>query len=389
MKTSNILLSFVTTIVLVAFTPMLVACAGSSPGVFEQILSVIPDTESNRAMVAINDYVQIQKQLQVDAPLKDATPEEQMTYVKDLYSLDGLEKILTFAATVGFVNNNSSYLLQSLEALSRMELGYWSIDQEVSAGWPPINVSIVKGRFNPEMSRQALAESAKDDPPSTEIYNENTIYGWGGDNEINLGKRLSPPAYDMLGRGGRFVFQDNYAFRTNQTSTIKLVLDAQKGKHVSLAEVSEFSLIAKELFSHGAMSAYLTNQTQSFEITRDLLAASSQSGVQDVDEYFSKGPILLPYQTIGLAIAKDKKGPFALIILVHTDEKTAEENASLLQQRINQTSSFITSINWTTMFTNTSVTNRGRVLTAKLYGPDIGRNWLAWYFNHDPLILHE
>jgi hypothetical protein len=312
-----------------------------------------------------------------------------MTYVKDLYSLDGLEKILTFAATVGFVNNNSSYLLQSLEALSRMELGYWSIDQEVSAGWPPINLSIIKGRFDAEKSQQALVESAKDDPPVVETYNENTIYSWGGDNEINLGKRLTPPAYDMLGRGGRFLFQKEFAIRTNQTSTIKQVLDAQKGSQPSLAEATEFALIAKELSSYGAMSAYLSNQTQSFDLIRDLLAASSQSKTEDLDKYLAQGPILLPYQTIGLGIAKDEKGLYGLIILVHADEQTATKNGSLLKQRIEETSSFLTSVKWTTMFPDYYLTSHGRVLTAKLYGANIGRDWLSWYFERDPLVVHE
>jgi len=389
MTISRGLLLAVSTIFLASLVSTLISCAGSSPGVFEQILSVIPDTESNRAMVAINDYVQMQKQLKIDAPRKDAAPDEQFTFIKDLYSLDGLEKTLTLAATIGFINNNSSYLLNSLESMRNMEIGYWLIDQEASAGWPPINMSIIKGRFNPEKSQQTLVESAKDDPPNIETYNENTIYSWGGDNEINLGKRLGPPAYDMLGRGGRFVFQKDFAIRTNQTSIIKQVLDTQQGKQNSLAEVSEFSLIAKELSSHGAMSAYLTNQTQSFEITRDLLAASSQNKTEDIDKYLAQGPILLPYQTIGLGIAKDEKGLYGLIILVHVDAQTAAQNVGLLQQRIDQTSSFFANVKWTSIFSNSSIISQGRVLTAKLYGPDIGRNWLAWYFNHDPLILHE
>ena len=387
-KNKGLLLA-VSTIFLASLVSTLISCAGSSPGVFEQILSVIPDTESNRAMVAINDYVQMQKQLKIDAPRKDAAPDEQFTFIKDLYSLDGLEKTLTLAATIGFINNNSSYLLNSLESMRNMEIGYWLIDQEASAGWPPINMSIIKGRFNPEKSQQTLVESAKDDPPNIETYNENTIYSWGGDNEINLGKRLGPPAYDMLGRGGRFVFQNDFVFRTNQTPTMKLILDAQTDKNDSLAEAAEFSLIAKELSSHGAMSAYLTNQTQSFEITRDLLAASSQNKTEDIDKYLAQGPILLPYQTIGLGIAKDEKGLYGLIILVHVDAQTAAQNVGLLQQRIDQTSSFFANVKWTSIFSNSSIISQGRVLTAKLYGPDIGRNWLAWYFNHDPLILHE
>jgi hypothetical protein len=388
MKNKGLLFT-ISMVVLVTLIPTLISCAGNSPGVFEQILSVIPDTESNRAMVAINDYVRMQKQLQVDAPRKDATPEEQMTYVQDLYSLDGTGKLITFAATIGFINNNNSYLLNSLELMHNMEIGYWLIDQEVSAGWPPINMSIIKGRFNPENSQQALVESAKADPPNIETYDDNTIYSWGADNEINLGKRLTPPAYDMLGRGGRFVFQNDFTIRTNQTSIIKQFLDTQQGKQNSLAKVIEFDLIAKELSSYGAMSAYFSNQTQSFEITRDLLAASSKSKAEEIDKYLAQGPILLPYQTIGLGIAKDEKGLYGLVILVHADEQTATKNVSLLKQRIEETNSCLANVEWTTMFTDVSVTSRSRVLTAKLYGPDIGRNWLAWYFQHDPLVIHE
>lgn len=383
------LLLAVSTIFLILLVSSLISCAGSSAGVFERILSVIPDTESNRAMVAINDYAQMQKQLQVSAPNVDGTAEEQMTYIYDLMSLDGREKTLTFAATVGFVNNNFSYLIPSLEAMHNLGMGYWLIDQEVSAGWPPINISIIKGRFDAEKSQQTLVETAKDDPPNVETYNENTIYGWGGDNEINLGKRLTPPAYDMLGRGGRFVFQDDYVFRTNQTSTIKQVLDTQKTKQGSLSDVIEFNLMAKELASHRVMSAYLSNQTQSVEIIRDLLAASSQSKTEDEDKYLVQGPILLPYQTIGLGIAKDEEGLYGLIILVHADEQTATKNASLLKQRIEETSSFLTSVKWTTMFSNSSITSNGRVLTAKLYGDQIGRLWFEWYIRSDPLAVHE
>jgi hypothetical protein len=375
-------------VVTASLVPTLASCDGS-PGVFEQILSVIPDTTSNRAMVAINDYAQMRKQLQVDAPRKDAPPDEQLTYIQNLYSLDGLEKTLAFAATVGFINNNSSYLLNSFELMSNIGMGYWMIDQEVSAGWPPINISIVKGKFDPEKTQEALAESAKDDPPALETYHENTIYSWGGDNEVNLGKRLEPPVYDMLGRGGRFIFQKDYAFRANTTSPLKQVLDAQKDIQKSLANIPEFSFIAKELDSHGAMSAYLSNQTQSLEYIRSLLPGETQSKTEDVDKYLAQGPKLLPYQTIGLGIAKDNEGFYGLVILVHADEQTAAKNADLLKQRINETSSFLAGIKWTSVFSNSSITSQDRILTAKLYGADTGRNWLTWYFQHDPLVLHE
>lgn len=378
----------VITVILATLIPTLASC-DSSPGVFEQILSVIPNTTSNRAVVAINDYSQMRKQLQIDPLREEATIDEQKAYISALLSMDGLGKNLRLAANIGFVNNNVAYLEQSIKAMQNMAIGYWAVEQEVSAGWPPINVSIVKGRFNPERSRQALAESAKDNPPSIEIYDENTIYSWGGDNEINLDKMLTPPAYDMLGRGGRFVFQDEYAFRTNATSPLKQVLDAQKDVQKSVANIPEFCLIAKELDSHGAMSAHLSDQTQSLALVRNVLTASGDITVEDVDNYLKQGPILLPYQTLGMGISKDEKGLYALIILVHVNEQTAAQNVDLLQQRIQQTSSFLTSKKWSSIFSNVSVSSKGRVLTAKLYGPDVGRDWLDWYFKGEPLVVFK
>jgi hypothetical protein len=364
-----------------------VSCSGpESSQTFERILSVIPDTPDTREWVAINDYARMRQEFQIDAPSTNATVEEQKEYLFELLKWPNPTERLQVAASPGFVND-AKYLEYNLKAMHNLGLGFWSIDQDAEAGLPPAMLDILKGRFDLEKTRQALAVSAKDDPPSIETYGGNTIFSWGGDNEINLQKSLMPPVYDFIGRGGRFVVQRDYAFRTTETPGIKLLIDTQNGKHASLSDVSEFQLMAQELSSLGALSALLTNRTQSIDFARSILSASGQYKAQDVEKLLAQEPRLLRYQTIALGMAKDEKGPYALIILVHADDPAAAKNVTLLRQRIEKTSS-LNGSPWTSIISSSSVTSHGRVLTAKLYGY-IARNWLSWYYQVDPLVLHE
>jgi len=379
--------------VVVLFSLFLTAlsCGGSSAsGTFEKILSVIPDTPNNRAWVAINDYAGMRKEFHVNAPIIDAAAEQQKQYLSDLYNLSDREACYRFAVSPGFINSYQ-YIDFSLEAMRNLDLGYWSIDQEVETGRPPEIITILKGQFDPEKTKYSLETNAKDDPPLSETYNGNTIFSWGGDYEIDLVKRLSSQAYDNLGRGGRFVVQRKYAFRTNATPVIKQALDAQNGEFFSLAEVPEFELMAKELSAQGALNAILTDQTQSIDYIRSLLTASGGYQDEDLDKYLEQGPKLLPYLAIALGMAKDEVGIHLLIILVHTDDQTATENVDLLQQRIDETRSMYFNTTWKSIVTNSSITSHGRVLTAKLYGSILafGCHWNAWYFGLDPLLLHD
>jgi hypothetical protein len=376
------------TVLLLLLIPF-ISCGGSTPGTFEQILSIIPNTENNSATVAINNYVEMRRQLNIEAPEKYATIDEQIDYINALCLTDGTENQISLASSVGFINPSVIYLQQSLETMSNMGLGYWSIDQEARVGWPPSDISIIKGQFDPGKCQQTLIASSKNDPPKIETYGENAIYSWLGDYEVNLSKRFAPPVYDNLGRGGRFVFQEGYAFRTNGTPPLKSVLDTQASKISSLAEVPEFNPLAREFSSYHAISVLMSDQTQNLAYFKQLLAASIQATTEDVDLYLKQGPLLKPYRTIGLGIAKDKKGLYGLIVLVHADEQTAKENVNLLQRRIDETSIFYSKARWSSLFSDVSISSNGRVLTAKLYGPDIGIDWLKWYTQRYPLVIFE
>jgi hypothetical protein len=399
-KKHEVLRFFIIAAALVTIVMPSLSCSDSgSTNSFVQILSTIPDTPAARNQVLINDYAQMRKDFGINAPGTNATVDEQTQYLTSLSQMGsqtGFSQLHLATPPGSCITGGSQYLPYSLEAMLNLGLGYWSIDQEAEAGKPGSMGFILKGHFNTETTRQALAVSAKDDPPSIETYNGSTIFSWGGDNQINLIGRFNPPIYDALGRGGRFVVQNNFVLKTYDTAGIQDVLDAQKGKLASLADVTEFKLMAQELSSQGALTAIMTDRVQGLaywtenEIV-DLIKAQNEQTVKasDIDKYLAQGPKLLPYQTMAFAAAQDAKGLYALVIIVQADAQTAAQNVILLKQRIAETDSLITGQPWTSMISSSSITSHGRVLTAKLYGDSISRGWDYFYNVRDPLFLSK
>jgi hypothetical protein len=356
---------------------------------FEQLLSTIPDTADTRNQVTINDYAQLRKVFKVNAPKVNCSEDEIWQYFTDLQQANDIRNpdYVHLASPVG-IFDNLTYLGNSNEAMQNLGFGYSSIDQESSSGMPPATYHIIKGQFSPDATRQALAVSAKTDPPVTSICDGNTIFSWGGDNQIMVAQPFSPPAYDNLGRGGRFVIQNGYVFKTNLTPEITAILDTQKGKQSSLNDVTEFNLMAKELSLQGVFSTIMTNKTQSVEYVTRMMKTQNQNVVSsNYIANIAKGTKLLPYQSMAVGTGRDDKASFALVILVNADAQTATQNVALLKQRMIDTGSF-SGNPWTSYFTSSSITSHDRVLTAKFYGAK-GSWWFDWYNRADPLVLCE
>jgi len=298
---TNKALRFIVYLAILTFVALTsVSCSDSeSSQTFEQILSVIPDTPNTREWVAMSDYTQLREDFQISVLESNATIVQEKLYLKEILKHPGeTGRPVPAVATCPGLFDHAAYFEYSLEQLHNLGLGFWSIEQEAEAGHPPEIFDILRGHFDPENTQQTLAVSAKDDPPYIETYGGNTIFSWGGDHEISLIKRLSPPVYDHLGRGGRFVIQNDYVFRSFTTAGIKLLIDTQNDKHKSLFDVTEFRLMARELSSQRAIAAFLTNQTQNIDDVRRRL--TEQYDMQNVDDLLGQEPKLVRYETIAL-----------------------------------------------------------------------------------------
>ncbi len=309
-----------------------------------------------------------------------------------------------------------------------------SVDQSLLAGVGPQQWEVLRGRFNPDATEQALSAcSGECIPPDVrEEYQGVTFYSWGEDFKGNLRARLKPPAFDKQGRGGRVAVQDQYIFRTLWTDGMKGLIDASLGHHPSLADAEEFRLMAKELSELGAYSIFLSNDTQSMsdldsltvtltgepgaydwlvnddEMRRKYKVFFWDSGgrsvrvqldspleeVQQIRQGLQQSP-LRPYQAFGTGRGLDADGRYIGVVLVHTNEELAGENAALLRQRIEETLNLAHSKPWreTVDLESMEIRAEGRLLLARLPLPDQekarGIPTFDTAFTLDALLLHQ
>ena len=164
---------------------------------------------------------------------------------------------------------------------------------------------------------------------------------------------------------------------------MKGLIDASLGRRPSLADAEEFGLMAKELSKLGAYSIFLSNDTQSMsdldsltvtlagepgaydllvnddEMRRKYKVFFWDSGgrsvrvqldspleeVQQIRQCLQQSP-LRPYQAFGTGRGLDADGRYIGVVLVHTNEDLAGENAVLLRQRIEETLNLAQSKPW-------------------------------------------
>jgi hypothetical protein len=201
-----------------------------------------------------------------------------------------------------------------------------------------------------------------------------------------LDKRLSPPAFDQLGRGGRIAVTDQYVFRADWTDGINQLLGTYKGTH-SLASNPDYVLAAKSIVRLSGVNAYITNETQGPDQAAKAIATSADPKLYETA--WTPGPrepLLVPYTVVAAGGGLDKNGQlFTCIALVHASEQDAKQNADLLKQRI-ANARRVTGRYWSSEIPSVQTTVVGRVLEVKLPGAVIGARFL---YQQDPLLLHR
>jgi hypothetical protein len=223
---------------------------------------------------------------------------------------------------------------------TRMSMGFGVGDVEQWArpiAPPPRDVGVIRGAFDPEEAARLLA--ACDECPQAEVATHlgTTYWRWGGDFEISLENRLTPPAYDRLGRGGRIAVLEHAVVYAIWDAGIEAVLAAQAGVG-SLADDERLRLAAEHLDRRATVSAFLTDWTQSTEraeefvgMWRDVpeLRAVAEAWVPEPGE-----AILEPYTAMGWGRGHDDDGPYTLVVLVHETAELAQANVPLTERRL-------------------------------------------------------
>ena len=302
-------------------TPDLSATSTLTPLVssssFEEVLRLIPDTPRARSSVYINDYAKVRELLDIQLPVPNADDDEIMEYFMRLRGAPSGDSCGIQEAP--WINGMSLQDPPQFLA-NRQYLGFdlRNVDQSALVGFgPPRQVEVLVGRFDPEATEQALNACPECPPPLYQDYQGVPFYSWGEDMEMNPQMRLSPPAFDTFGRGGRIAVQDEHVFRAIWTEGIEELIDASLGHRASLADVEEFRLLAQGLSDVGACSGWISDDPEALALMLRLT--------------FEEVPPLIALKAFAVGGGLDQTGRFTAMVLLHEDTVSAMESLATLR----------------------------------------------------------
>jgi hypothetical protein len=274
------------------------------------------------------------------------------------------------------------------------------VDYSIYSGSPPMDYyEAVYGRFN----REEIDNAARTGPGNEGVeivpYAGQEFYSWGGDRDVNISKRSG---IRPLGRGYRLALLDDFVFWEMTTAQMEDMIDAYEGNIPSLADNTDYQLLAEKLAEYNTSSAFFSGESHSlshyYEVNpREKLEAMENDYMERLFQGLDYEPLLKPFRAMATGAGQDENGYYMVIVLANEDESTAEENAALLEQRIKHVKLAFpnqndTSTYWEDAITSMEIGNDGRLTTAKLYGNMYNR-WKffqiqgMWPF--EPLLVHE
>jgi len=264
------------------------------------------------------------------------------------------------------------------------------VDRRIFTGVPPMDYyQAVGGRFSPDEVESAVRTGPGNDILEEVSYQEHKFYRWGTDTDINMSMRsgLRPG-----GRGHRLALVDDFIFWVRWTDGIKEMIASYEGSIRSLADNEDYKLLAGGLGELDVVTALFSSGTQSYSYVSETYQAiiddpGNNERQQTFVEEIQREPKLKPYQAFATGAGLDEDGYYLAIVLLNPDEETAEQNKTLLRQRINN------SPYWSDQVRNMEIKSRGRLTIAKLYG-SAAKAWnsftvMGMMGPYEPLLVHE
>ncbi|MBA7558702.1 hypothetical protein ES708_00309 [subsurface metagenome] len=276
------------------------------------------------------------------------------------------------------------------------------ITSVIYAGALPVNYyQAVRGDFN----REDVDNAAKTGPMNEKLelevitYKGHDFYSWGEDFEINLAMRSN---IRPLGRGHRLALVDDFIFWVLWTDGIKEMIDSYEGNIPSLADNEDYWLLAGALEELDTVTAFFSAESQSQshikEVYKGMLEEPSNERQQLFTEEVERQVRLKPYQALATGAGIDEKGYYLAIALLNPSEELARENATLLEQRINQSKIAMawhsqSGDKWSDLIESMEIESKGRLTLARLYGAVVecwvNFNVMGIMGPYEPLLIHE
>ena len=373
-------------------------CSGGTEGSpFLEMLKLIPDTHDTRWQVYISDHARIREIHDIALPSSDADAEVLEEYVIALAGdISDPHRLADCSFICGF--GPRQYALVSPIRRQHIGFGPLDVDVDISAGLPPLQYEAAKGDFNLAAIEDALSQYDESVLPDVDSYHDNTLYIWSYvANEVHLDRRLEPPIFDNLGRGTTLAVQKDYICSQDTPEMVKTMIDASQGEVTSLADNSDFSLMATALSEMGAYSCYLSDQVMCVDNNSlvDLVATqivTSDMTVEEARQQFlddivtaAAGELLSFYRTYATGIGADDEGPFMTMVFIYDSPEQASSNVDVFKQQIESGFSVWTDVPWQDMVASPEVWAEGRSLRVKLRG-DIVFDWTSIIWARETLL---
>jgi len=275
------------------------------------------------------------------------------------------------------------------------------VDQRIYAGELPLNYyEAVRGRF----SREDVDNAARTGPMNEMLeiipYQGHEFYSWGEDFGVNIQYRSG---VRPLGRGHRLALIDDFIFWIKWTDGMKEMIDSYEDNIESLADNEDYRLLAGALEELDTVTAFFSAESQSVsyisEIYQQIIEdPENNEPRQRFVEEIQRELRLKPYQALATGAGLDEKGYYLAIALLNPSEEVARENATLLEQRLNQAKIAMAWLSqsgdtWADLIENMEIESRGRLTMAKLYGGVancwVNFNVMGMLGSYEPLLIHE
>ena len=352
-------------------------------GLFFDLMKLIPLTGDSRRIVSFNGYRLAREANGIQAPAEDASDQDLEEYLLELRS--------TGMADGPWISGFIRESMAQLEQRQYLGFGVGDVERSIMAGEPPYTLEAVSGRFDPETTDASLAACAECDKPEIQEHLGVKFYSWGEDYKLDLKKTLHPPAYDVLGRGGRIAVLNSVVFRTLGTAGMKSLIRTYGGNGDSLADDPDLALATGALQNLGVYSALLAGDVERFTGPLDsLLSPEERAQLQKMREQLQMeaGTTSDKYSVLGAGVAKDADGFVTILVFVYEDEGAASRNVQDFEGRLANGRSMLTGQPWTEYFPEGEVWNDGRALIARLR-TEHPRIWEQMVLSVDSLLWHK
>ena len=268
------------------------------------------------------------------------------------------------------------------------------VDQTIYAGALPVfYYEAVRGRFSRDDVDNAARTGPGNDILEVVSYQGHEFYSWGGDHDINFSMRST---VRPLGKGFRLALVDDSIFWVGWTDAMKEMIDSYEGNIDSLADIENYRLLAQGLKELDVCCAFFSaeSQSQSYvrEVYKGMFEEPSNERQQLFVEEIERQVRLKPYQALATGAGIDEKGYYMVIVLLNSSEEVAQENATLLEQRINQANTVWRGYKWSDLIESMEIESKGQLTLARLYG-EVCVYWdnfaMLGEGPYEPLLLHE